>query len=132
MAATNVTSRNKASGASQVVVEYLTAFSSGHFDRARSLVSDDFSFRGPRLSTVGRDAFFAAAEGKDRFVRGFRMLRQWEDGNEVCSVYELDFATPAGAGSLVMSEWHTIRDGRLASSLLVFDTSMGHAVSHGA
>ena len=62
---------------------------------------------------MGREAFFAAAEGKDRLVRCFRMLRQWEDGEDVCSLYELDVETPAGAASLVMSEWHTVRDGRL-------------------
>lgn len=115
----------------ELVAEYLGALASGDVQGARSLVTDDFSFRGPMgFRTDGRDAFFAAARAKYEHVRDLRILRQWEDGDDVCSVYELDVATPRAKASLLMTEWNSIRDGRVASALLVFDTST-MAAAHG-
>jgi hypothetical protein len=56
-------------------------------------------------------------------VRGHRLQRQWADDPDVCSVYEVDLETPAGTEPVLMSEWHTARDGQLASGRLVFDTA---------
>jgi hypothetical protein len=47
-------------------------------------------------------------------------LKLW-DG--VCSIYDFDVETPAGSGSVVMAEWNVVRDGRIASARLVFDTA---------
>ena len=51
------------------------------------------------------------------------MVRQWSEGDEVCSVYEFKVETPAGAGSITMAEWATVRDGKLASARVIFDTA---------
>jgi YHS domain-containing protein len=51
-----------------------------------------------------------------------RILRQWEDDDEVCSLYTFDVQAPARAASLLVSELNTVRDGKVASSLMVFDT----------
>jgi ketosteroid isomerase-like protein len=114
--------------ASQMVGGYLTALYTGDFDRARSLVAEDFCFQGPFLQADDRDAFFAGAEGLKPIVRGHRMLRQWVDGDDVCSIYELNLETPVATGSLLTSEWHTIRDGRLVAGRLVFDTAAFRAL----
>lgn len=114
--------------ASQVVMEYLTAFTSGDIDRARTLVADDFSFRGPMLQADGKEAFFEGAATLAPIVRGYRMLRQWEEGDDVCSLYEFNVETPAGAGSVLMSEWNTVHDGQLTSARLVFDTAAFQAL----
>jgi ketosteroid isomerase-like protein len=109
-----------------VVTEFLTAFFSGEIERARSLVADDFAFRAPLVEAAAtKDAYFAGAAEKMQFVRRFRILRQWHDAQagEVSSVYELDVETPSGAASILMSEWHTVRDGRLTSTVMVFDTA---------
>jgi hypothetical protein len=106
-----------------VVNEYLTAFTTGDFVEARSVVAENFSFRGPFIQTGNREAFFVGAAGLASIVRGHRMLRQWEEGDEVCSLYELKLETPIGAGSVLMSEWHTVRNGELTAGRLVFDTA---------
>jgi hypothetical protein len=108
-------------GAGAVVAEYLTAFYTGDFDRAQAVVAPTFSFRGPFLQAQGRDAFFAGAQGLRPIVRGHRMLRQWVDGAEVCSIYDVTLETRSGTGSLPMSEWHTVHDGRLTTALVLFD-----------
>lgn len=109
--------------AAEIVNAYLDAFTAGEFDKARELVADDFSFHGPFIQTDSRDAFFAGAAPLAKIARGHRLLRQWEEGDEVSSLYEFRLETPAGAGAVLMSEWHTVRDGLLRSARLVFDTA---------
>ncbi len=50
------------------------------------------------------------------------MRRMFVEGDEVCALYDFHIETPAGAGSVYMSEWSVVRDGKLASSRLLFDT----------
>ena len=109
--------------AADVVNRYLNAFTSADMEGARALVAEDFSFRGPMMQVEGRDAFFEGASGLAPVVRGYELLRQWEEGDEVCSVYDFKIESPAGAGAVTMSEWNTVRDGKLASAVLVFDTA---------
>jgi ketosteroid isomerase-like protein len=111
------------SSSSQTAANYLNAFWSGDMEAARGLVADDFSFRGPFVQVEGKDAFFASAAGLIPIIRGYRMLRQWGDGEDVCSYYEFDVEAPGGKGSVQAAEWSRVRDGRLASSRLVFDTA---------
>src|SRR5258706_282997 len=119
---------DSAGGAASLVTQYLTAFYAGDFDRARATVAQDFSFQGPFLQVQGRDAFFAGAQGLQPIVRGHRLLRQWVDGDEVCSIYDVTFETPKGTGSVPMSEWHTVRDGRLAAARVLFDAAAFRAL----
>jgi predicted SnoaL-like aldol condensation-catalyzing enzyme len=106
-----------------VVNAYLDAFTGGDLETAFELISDDFVFEGPMLQSQGKAAFVEGASGLAPIVRGHKMLRQFEDGEEVCSIYEFQVETPAGSGSVTMSEWNVIRGGQLASARLVFDTA---------
>lgn len=106
-----------------IVNEYLTGFYHGDFRRAAATLAENFSFSGPFLQVEGRDDFLAGAQGLRAAVRGHRLLRQWQDGDEVSSVYEVELSTPVGSGSVLMSEWHSVRDGFLATGRVVFDTA---------
>jgi len=119
---------DRADDVGAVVAEYLTAFYTGDFDRARTLVAPSFSFRGPFLQAQGRDGFFAGAQGLRPIVRGHRLLHQWVDGAEVCSIYDVTFETPSGSGSVPMSEWHTVHAGRLTTAFVLFDTTAFRAL----
>src|SRR2546430_5495318 len=110
-------------GATKVANEYLKAFYSGDLAGARATVIEDFSFSGPFVQTSSRDAFFQSAAPLARIVRGHRLLKQWDDGDDVCSFYELNLETPAGKGAVLMSEWHTVRRSKLVSARVVFDTA---------
>ncbi len=111
-----------------VVGQYLGAFYSGDFERARTVVAESFSFQGPFLKVDGKDAFFAGAEGLRHVVAGHRLVRQWQDGNEVSSLYEVELRTPAGEGTVLMSEWHTVAAGQLVSGSVVFDSAAFRAL----
>src|SRR5207245_9979290 len=95
--------------AAKVANEYLNAFYSGDVAGARATVIEDFSFSGPFVQTSSRNAFFQSAAPLARIARGQRLRKQWEDGDEGCSFYELNLETPAGTGALLMSAWHQVR-----------------------
>ena len=86
-------------------------------------MTEDFAFEGPMLQAEGKTAFLEGAGQLCPIVRGYDMLRQWTDGDEVCSIYDFKIETPVGAGSVRMAEWDTVRDGKLASARLFFDTA---------
>jgi hypothetical protein len=110
----------------KIVNRYLDALTSSDLDGAASVLADDFTFLGPMGFVIsGRDAFLAQTAGKYDHARGYTMLRQWADEHDVCSIYELAVETTASATSILMAEWSTVHDGRLTSSRLVFDTSVG-------
>jgi hypothetical protein len=105
------------------VATYLDAFYVGDFKRAASVLAEDFDFEGPFLKVTGREAYLAGAEGLRQIVGGHRLVRQWVDGDEVSTLYEVALRTPVGEGSVLMSEWHRVRAGRIGSGRVVFDTA---------
>jgi hypothetical protein len=107
----------------EVFRNYLDRFTAGDLEGAAELLADGFAFQGPMLQAQGKDAFLSGASGLKPIVRGNRMLRQWEDGEEVCSVYEFNVETPVGSGSVPMTEWARVRDGKLVSARVIFDTA---------
>lgn len=107
----------------EVASVYLTALYAADFEAARALLAEDFSFHGPFVQVRGRDSFLDSAAGLKPIVRGHRPLRQWAVGDEVCSWYDLDLETPVKSGSITMSEWHTVREGKLVSGRVVFDAA---------
>ena len=56
-------------------------------------------------------------------LQGHKMHRLWEDGDEVCAIYDLHVATPAASGSVTVAEWSVVNDDKIASQRIVFDTA---------
>ena len=102
---------------------YLERFTSGDVAGASELLAEDLRFEGPILQANSRDEFMAGSAMAAAMARGREIHRQWEDGDSVCSVYDFKVETPAAAGSIPMAEWSVIRDGRIVSSRLIFDTA---------
>jgi hypothetical protein len=102
---------------------YLSRFTGGDVEGAADLLADEFAFDGPMLQAATKEEFLAGAGPAAAMARGFRMHHQWVDGDSVCSIYDFELQTPAGAGSVPMAEWSVIRDGKLVSSRVIFDTA---------
>ena len=113
---------------SDVVNSYLHAFYDGDFEAAGSLLANDFAFNGPFVQVTGKDTFLESASGLRDIVHGHTLLRQWTDGDEVSSIYEVNFVTPHGADAIVMSEWHTVSGGALRSGKVIFDAAAFRAL----
>lgn len=108
---------------SAIVRDYLDSFTSGDMDGAMALITDDFSFTGPMLQSEGKEAFIEGAQAAQAIAKGYVMQRQFEDDDDVVSIYEFELGAPATPGKVLMTEWNTIRNGKLASARLVFDTA---------
>ncbi len=102
---------------------YLERFTGGDAVGAAELLADEFTFEGPVLQASSKAEFLAGAASLGPIVRGCEVHRQWSDGDEVCSFYDFQIETPAGAGSIPMAEWSIVREGKLVASRLVFDTA---------
>lgn len=103
--------------------QYLDPFTSGDVDGAAGLLDESFTFHGPMVQADNKADFLAGTEGLLPIVRGYQMHRAFTDGDEVCAVYDLNVATSAGTGSVAMAEWAVVRDGKLVSSRMLFDTA---------
>lgn len=112
-----------------VVSAYLTAFYDGDFDAAERFLSEDFEFSGPFVSLNGRGAFLESAQGLKAMSRGHRLLKQWHHDHDVCSVYELSLQGPQKSGKVTMAEWHTLRNGKIRSALVMFDSASFRAIA---
>jgi len=113
---------------SDVFTNYFKAFTSGDVDKALGMITDDFSFAGPLLQAEGKEAFAEGAQMAAAIATGFTMHRQVEHGDEVVSMYDFEVGAPATPGKVTMTEWNTIRDGKLASSRLFYDTAEFNAL----
>jgi hypothetical protein len=102
---------------------YLERFTQGDVDGAAELLDDGFVFTGPILQSTGKADFLSGSAAAAAMARGCEIHRQWVDGDSVCTVYDFNVETPTGVGSIPMAEWSVIRDGKLVSSRLIFDTA---------
>lgn len=115
-----------------VFTAYLNAFTAGDLDTARQYIADDFDFQGPIVQATGKQAFFDnISPDLVAMTRGFELLRQFEQDDEVISIYEYQIETPAGQGAIFMMEWCTVKNGQLAASRLVFDSAQFAALMPG-
>lgn len=64
-----------------------------------------------------------ASDTTQRGAADRRCVRQWHQGDDVSTLFEVSIETPLAAGTLLMSEWSTVRDGKVAAASVVFDTA---------
>lgn len=100
----------------------LTGSAAADLTLAAELLDEDVVFEGPLMRTTGR-AEYAALLGQFLPVHvSTRVLRQFADGDEVCSIDELTVRTPTGdTVTMAMAEWFTLRDGFIVKHALYYD-----------
>jgi ketosteroid isomerase-like protein len=87
-----------------------------------ALVARDVVFEGPLMRLAGAEEYVSTVRPFLKFHKGVRMLKQFEDGGHVCSIYEMTLGTPAGGAlTLVLADWIRIADGRVAEQKLYYD-----------
>ena len=94
----------------------------GRFCRADAsglepLLAEDFHLTGPLARFESRTAYLAALEKDPPERAGFRVVKVFEEGADVCVIYELMRST----GTVVISQTFTFVDGKIADTLLLFD-----------
>jgi ketosteroid isomerase-like protein len=105
-----------------VVNGFYEATGKGETAALRAFVSEDVTFEGPLMRASGAREYLAMNEQLLGFHRNTAMLKQFESGSSVCSIYELTMATPAGGEfTLTMADWIEVVGGKIASQRIYFD-----------
>lgn len=95
-----------------------------HFMQSQdtSLLADDFKFIGPVDQTNGIEAFMKLNQSFFPMVTGMRMLKQFENGEDVCSIYEIDYKPPNGnVLTLKIADWVVVKNGKVVEERLYYD-----------
>lgn len=87
-----------------------------------ALLSEDFKFTGPVDQTLGIEAFMKLNQRFFPMVTGMRMLKQFENGENVCSIYEIDVKpSPGDSLTLKIADWVVVKNGKMVEEQLFYD-----------
>jgi limonene-1,2-epoxide hydrolase len=98
---------------------YFDAWRSRDFDRLRSILADDVSFRGPLGTTDGADATIAGLRGMtENVMRDIDISLMAVDGSDVLTWYDLHTSTTE---PLPTVNWSHVENGLISRIRAVFD-----------
>ena len=87
-----------------------------------ALLTNEFWFSGPVDQTHGIEAFMKLNQSFFPMVTAMRMLQQFENGNNVCSIYEVDLTPPSGKSlTLKVADWVVVSNGKMVEEHLFYD-----------
>ena len=108
--------------AREIVNHFYDVCNNRQGDGLDSLVAKKITFEGPMMRLSGAEQYIAAVGPLLKFHKGMRMLKQFEDGGHVCSIYEMTLGTPAGGTlTLTIADWIYISEGKVAEQKLYYD-----------
>lgn len=88
----------------------------------RALLTDDCVFAGPMMRVEGGDPYAGLLEQFLRFHESLEIVRQWANGNEVCSITVLTLKTPAGSSlRMDIAEWIVVEGGKIKNHTIYYD-----------
>jgi predicted SnoaL-like aldol condensation-catalyzing enzyme len=80
------------------------------------------SFTGPVVQRSGSNEYIDALKRLLKFHKKSQMLKQFENGNDVCSVYDLIMDKPAGGSHFVIiADWILVVDGCIVEQKIYYD-----------
>lgn len=86
------------------------------------LLAANMTFSGPLLQTSSARDYIEMFKQFVKFHRGTEIFRQFEDGDDVCSIYEIDLATPSGGSfSVKIADWIRVSNGRIVEQKIYYD-----------
>jgi len=86
------------------------------------VITKDMTFDGPLMKFNGAKEYIESTKQFLQMHRETRMQKQFENGNDVCSIYEMDVATPAGGMiTLEIVDWVQVANGKVARQKIFHD-----------
>jgi hypothetical protein len=101
-----------------VAEEFLDAWTTKDFERARTLLKDDLHFEGPIDTFDDADSYLNSLRGFTQMMTGLEKLKVFVDGDDACIVYDLKTAPVPTARA---AEWYRVSDGKISWVTVVFD-----------
>jgi ketosteroid isomerase-like protein len=87
-----------------------------------TMLAKDMTFIGPLMKTSGAEEYINSTKQFLQMHKATRMLKQFENGNDVCSIYEMDIATPTGGMvTLELTDWIQVTDGKVVKQKIYYD-----------
>lgn len=106
-------------GLRDLVTSYIQAVSDHRWDALRALIVPEAEFKLGDSTLKGADAFIGGFLRLAPIIVRNDIRKVFVDGDEACVIY--DFVTDTPAGAVLSVEYLKVRNGRIASSLLVFE-----------
>jgi ketosteroid isomerase-like protein len=106
--------------AREIVERYHEAWKRHDFERARGLLHDDLSFRGPFDTFENADDYVTAIRGLAPIVQNVELRKTFVEGDDVCLLYDMVTNTPAGTQPI--AEWYRVRGDKIGAIQVYFDS----------
>ncbi|HUY73139.1 MAG TPA: nuclear transport factor 2 family protein [Candidatus Dormibacteraeota bacterium] len=103
----------------ELITSYIDAVGEGRFDEVRPMLEPDAEFIVGDTQLRGVDAFIGGFRRLAPIIKRNEIRKIFVDGDEACVIY--DFVTDTAVGPVVSIEYLKFKNGRIASSLLVFE-----------
>ena len=101
---------------------YYDLLNNKDFSGLKDLLSENIPFIGPVVQRSGANEYIDALKRLFKFHKKSQMLKQFENGNDVCSIYDPLMDKPAGGSlSVIMADWIWVEDGRIAEQKIYYD-----------
>jgi SnoaL-like domain len=102
-----------------LITSYVDAVGEGRLDDIRPMLDPDAEFIVGDTRLHGAEAFIGGFRRLAPIIKRNEIRKIFVDGDEACVIY--DFVTDTPAGPVVSIEYLKFKNGRIASSLLVFE-----------
>ena len=101
-----------------VAETYFESWKARDFERFRSVLADDVTFRGPLGTADGADACVQGIAGLSQIVRDIVVQHRWVDGPDVLTWFDLH---TVGAAPAATANWSHVDDGKITRIVVTFD-----------
>ncbi len=105
--------------AADVVIWLMSALSERDYASARRLLADNLTFEGPFDTFIEPDSHLEALRGLYPIVKTITRRRLFEDGDDVCLLYDMETNTPIGTAFIC--EWFKVDGEKIKAIRAVFD-----------
>ena len=103
----------------ELITSYLDAVGEDRLEDLRPMLDPDAEFIVGDTRLQGAEAFIGGFRRLAPIIERNEIRKIFVDGDEACVIY--DFVTNTAVGPVVSIEYFTFKNGRIASSLLVFE-----------
>lgn len=102
-----------------LITSYIDAVGEARLEDLRPMLDSDAEFIVGDTRLCGAEAFIGGFRRLVPIIKRNEIRKIFVDGDEACVIY--DFVTDTAVGPVVSVEYLTFKNGRIASSLLVFE-----------
>ena len=111
----------KLMNAIDIVNKYYSILSEKQGEGLEAIAADDIVFDDPMTKARGVAEFvhYTKMWAQNKII--FHMLKQFADGNDICSLYTMEIPNPGGMLRIDVADFIQVREGKIAKEKVYFD-----------